>query len=546
MANGIGRVWAANAGDDEQRPNGVGSVWIENIDALAPSGGASEQQINELSAAIEYVSAIAGGGTDGVSGTNAVFVPYYEGANYGKFYSATISGDVVVTTGMYFDNGASINPNINYSLSSIGSKIDNKLDKNKIEDSNTIAIINNHAEVTDKAYRTTGFDTTSASRVLVNINYVQLNFNAYNVNPDSHLYSATVTVETTASGTYIPNGWSLVNYENNSAIFTRYYPLDETSDNFYLPNAGGWGDFTNAEGSATVYSALEVGHLAFKDEIPSTANFYPNTNPSSFVNEDWVTAQGYLTAHQDISNKLDTTAFSTVSGDFLTAVDLTPYQTIEGMTAYQPVGDYVQGSDLELNAYNKISAISGHELAGGGGTTYTGDAQGALDEVYANSGKWISTTNNDASALFYSNLVTDGNQTFYGPILSAKATNNYYTNLFEIRAGRFTIASENNYNYVSAYFSPECISSYGNGNWTGGNWDWHLDYRGLGGTFSDNYSNKATWSALRNVDLGLTTGGVVSSISGHGLTIGDVNNIVLTASLPVSPDANTLYLIPEA
>lgn len=61
MANGIGRVWAANAGDDEQRPNGVGSVWIENIDALAPSGGASEQQINELSAAIDYVSANAGG-----------------------------------------------------------------------------------------------------------------------------------------------------------------------------------------------------------------------------------------------------------------------------------------------------------------------------------------------------------------------------------------------------------------------------------------------------------------------------------------------------
>lgn len=60
MANGIGRVWAANAGDDEQRPNGVGSVWIENIDALAPSGGASEQQINELSAAIDYVSANAG------------------------------------------------------------------------------------------------------------------------------------------------------------------------------------------------------------------------------------------------------------------------------------------------------------------------------------------------------------------------------------------------------------------------------------------------------------------------------------------------------
>lgn len=35
--NGIGRVWAANAGE-EGRPAGVGPVWIENIDAITPSG----------------------------------------------------------------------------------------------------------------------------------------------------------------------------------------------------------------------------------------------------------------------------------------------------------------------------------------------------------------------------------------------------------------------------------------------------------------------------------------------------------------------------
>lgn len=46
--------------------------------------------------------------------------------------------------------------------------------------------------------------------------------------------------------------------------------------------------------------------------------YYPKSNPSSFATESWVTAQGYLTAHQDISNKLDSSAFSSVSGDFLT------------------------------------------------------------------------------------------------------------------------------------------------------------------------------------------------------------------------------------
>ena len=46
--------------------------------------------------------------------------------------------------------------------------------------------------------------------------------------------------------------------------------------------------------------------------------YYPKSNPSSFATESWVNGQGFLTAHQDISNKLDSSAFSSVSGDFLT------------------------------------------------------------------------------------------------------------------------------------------------------------------------------------------------------------------------------------
>lgn len=94
MANGIGRVWAANAGDDEQRPNGVGSVWIENIDALAPSGGASEQQINDLSAAIDYVSANAGD-------PNALTGYQYAGeisSTSGSFVARGADGGYVINT----------------------------------------------------------------------------------------------------------------------------------------------------------------------------------------------------------------------------------------------------------------------------------------------------------------------------------------------------------------------------------------------------------------------------------------------------------------
>lgn len=74
-----------------------------------------------------------------------------------------------------------------------------------------------------------------------------------------------------------------------------------------------------------------------------------------------------------VGEKLDTTAFSDVSGTFLTAhQDLSDYQTTAGMTAYQPTGDYLtavpntylQNTDLEITD-NKITGISGVPLAAG-------------------------------------------------------------------------------------------------------------------------------------------------------------------------------------
>ena len=65
------------------------------------------------------------------------------------------------------------------------------------------------------------------------------------------------------------------------------------------------------------------------------------------------------------SNKLDTTAFRDVSGTFLTAVDLTPYQTTAGMTAYQSAGDYLTTAD-SANFYttaNESGFITGVDLS---------------------------------------------------------------------------------------------------------------------------------------------------------------------------------------
>lgn len=74
--------------------------------------------------------------------------------------------------------------------------------------------------------------------------------------------------------------------------------------------------------SGTFLTAIpsDVATTGDLDNLEQTisSTYYPKSNPSSFATESWVNSQGYLTAHQDISNKLDSSAFSSVSGDFLT------------------------------------------------------------------------------------------------------------------------------------------------------------------------------------------------------------------------------------
>ena len=90
---------------------------------------------------------------------------------------------------------------------------------------------------------------------------------------------------------------------NNSATI-----LDVNSS--YQENSG---NFLTAIPS-DVATTGDVANL----EQTISETYYPKSNPSSFATESWVNGQGFLTAHQDISNKLDSSAFSSVSGDFLT------------------------------------------------------------------------------------------------------------------------------------------------------------------------------------------------------------------------------------
>lgn len=77
--------------------------------------------------------------------------------------------------------------------------------------------------------------------------------------------------------------------------------------------------------------------------IPDTSDFITNTSAETTYQPigNYLSSNaldGYATqqwVNGEISSKLDSSAFEDVSGNFLTAVDLTPYQTTAGMVNYQ-------------------------------------------------------------------------------------------------------------------------------------------------------------------------------------------------------------------
>lgn len=119
----------------------------------------------------------------------------------------------------------------------------------------------------------------------------------------------------------------------------------------------------------------------------------------------------------DVSGKLDESAFSSVSGDFyttanpsgfITGVDLTPYQTTAGMTAYQPAGDYLTTGDssnfyttanesgfitgVDLTPYQKTADMTGYATKDDiSGLTSADDWNSVVETVSSNSASWTGT-----------------------------------------------------------------------------------------------------------------------------------------------------------
>lgn len=230
---------------------------------------------------------------DYVSGVNLVKEPYEEGGVRGTFYSANVSGDVTVTTGEY--NGTSYIDMRTYSLTSLGTLINDKLDTYLISDSKTLANLDGAYQVFEKAYRNTGTATASAYNVeLYGDGSCHISFKTSNNN---YLKEATIILESNTEGFVDTNVWDKVSYENNSATLTKYYRLDNlTSDFISFNSSEGW-NVTNCDATCTTYSGVEIAKLAFKDEIPTYE--YDSTNKISAINGSALAGGGEIVNHDN-------------------------------------------------------------------------------------------------------------------------------------------------------------------------------------------------------------------------------------------------------
>jgi hypothetical protein len=247
-----------------------------------------------------------GGSPSGfVSGSNVLFVPNEHIPGQGKVYSANISGDITVKYGDYFNSGENINIYATYSLSSVGSQIGEKLNKSVIEDSKTLSIIDDKAEVYSFAYRPSEFVTTG----ITTDNYSgpeSVNINIRTQDPYK-LYSASLVIESDGfNERYIPDGWNFVNSANGSATFSRFYK-DQNYDNINFP---GFWDFnlTNASAYSVAYSGIVTDALAFKSDLTGQGGGVPQ---SAF--DELKTSYDSLSASYAALSSL----FATYSGQWL-------------------------------------------------------------------------------------------------------------------------------------------------------------------------------------------------------------------------------------
>lgn len=204
------------------------------------------------------------------------------------------------------------------------------------------------------------------------------------------------------------------------------------------------------------------------------------TSLDGYATETWVEQKGYLTEHQDISNKLDTSSFSNVSGTFLQEGDVVSKLSNDRYVRYDTDNQglveqekYNARGNIDALAISAFSSVSGtflteHQSLDGYVTSATATAKD-VNYVLRN-GEWYEFVGGDISG-------TDVH------VLSGKGIDVHQENIEEegVVIKAFTVSvNDDLYNSISA--SEKVTSDIGNSIFTksstitSANDDYHLNY----------------------------------------------------------------------
>lgn len=190
--------------------------------------------------------------------TGNVFTGYNTYTSGTTSYSATVDTDYKLTAG-----------NATYSLIGAYTNANNKF--NKVTGSITLFEYSGYYEMGNKAYSADIFGTTGADRTEVYTNQIYIGFYFGYQYTSAKADKVYLTFDATQSGTVNDSNWNLLSSNNNSYTFVRYCKPSDTNngnlDTYFNFNYGSFGTITNATASATLYSALNLKELAFKDDL---------------------------------------------------------------------------------------------------------------------------------------------------------------------------------------------------------------------------------------------------------------------------------------
>lgn len=312
----------------------------------------------------------------------------------------TTSGTYAFSADIDTDFRLSVNKGLyttHYSLLSAYARTDAL--SSSLQQSTTLIKPSNAVEMSERAFRHANTSAISANYITTAAWYIQVQYPS----TTAKKYLAVVSFDDTNDVKLQASNWYLANHSGTRYTFAT--KLDDTTasygDQFTFTTQQA-GAISNVEASAMMYDgSFEYDELAFKSDLTGS------TVPTEVLDAASAVSANSATWNS-VTAKLDTTAFSNVSGSFLTAhQDLSDYQTKADMTAYQEAGDYYSASnpsgfisevpagtmnesEFEYDANNKISAYNGSAFAGG--SEFPQSATEAVEVVTANSATWNDTS----------------------------------------------------------------------------------------------------------------------------------------------------------